>query len=224
MTMTRRRGAPLPLFTYPAPRSSGNTPPLLRRPKGRLSKGRRHWWRWPLIGLIFILIFPVLPYGLLRFGEEALYQPLRAGMKVAQVRATATGTLNSMRVELTLYHPDGKTSYHHVYLLEGDRWLLRDEVITYAGWTGLQSGYKIVQLAGYDGKQLRAPTKDGGNLNGGEDAFFGFLKGNAWTSSLGRAADYRVYAQPGPRPQGTMYDILLNGDGTMRAQQLENPK
>ncbi len=221
MTMTKRRGMSLPLFTYPAPRSS-NTPPLLNRRKRGVPRDRLRWLRWLLIGLIFILAFPILPYGLLRFGEETLYQPLHAGMRVARIHATATRTLNSMQVELTLYHPDGTPDYYHTYLLEGDRWLLRDEVISYAGWTGLQSGYKIVQLAGYNGKQMRPPTKDDGSLNGGEDAFFGFLKDHTWTASLGRTGDYRVYARPGPRPQGTTYDILLNGDGTMRTQQLEN--
>jgi len=64
-------------------------------------------------------------------------------------------------------------------------------------------------------------VKDEGILNGGEDTLYTFLKAHPWTSSFGQATEYKVYVKPGPRPQGTLYNILLNIDGSIRAQQLE---
>jgi hypothetical protein len=176
-----------------------------------------------IVALCLLIIITVLPYSILRIWQTPSYQPLKANMLVARVHATTTGTLNLMNVDLTLYKADGSTSFHHMYLIEGEKWMLREVIIMYTSWTGLPSGYKIVQLAGYDGKNVYPPVrdKDGGKLNGGEDAFYSFLKGHAWTSPFGKTNDYKVYAKPGPRPQGTSYDIRLNADGSMRAQQLE---
>lgn len=161
---------------------------------------------------------------MLQIWQVPHYQPIQAGTRIAQVHATANGTLNSMRVDLTLYKSDGSISYQHTYLLEGEKWMLHDEVIIYPAWTGLSSGYKIVQVAGYNTGNINLPLKDGdrGTLNGGEDSFYSFLKGNAWTASFGKAADYKVYVKPGPRPLGTTYYIRLNADGSMYTQQLEN--
>jgi hypothetical protein len=174
----------------------------------------------PIVALCFLIII-ILPYGILRIWQTPYYQPLQANILVARVHATATATLNLMNVELMLYKADGSISFHHTYLLKGEKWMLREVVIVYSSWTGRPSSYKIVQLAGYDGKTIYTPVQDGGILNGGEDSFYNFLKGHPWTSTFGKGTDYKVYVKPGPRPQGTTYDIRLNADGSMRVQQLE---
>jgi hypothetical protein len=213
--MSKQTGPyPTHIDTYTHPRN----PPLPLKKRGS-ARGR---WSM-LILLLFLLIVVILPYGILRIWQTPYYQPLQAGMRVARVHATATGTLNVMNVELTLYKPDGLISYHHTSLIKGEKWMLREVVIVYPSWTGLPSGYKIVQLAGYDGKNIYPPVKDkeGGRLNGGEDVFYSFLHGQSRLLPFIQATDYKVYMKPGARPQGITYDIRLSADGRIQAQQLE---
>jgi hypothetical protein len=225
MTTTQRMGTAPPIYLYPPRLSTPPSPPPTPSPKpGGPAKSafRSRWTMLILPTLLFFML--ILPYGMLRIWEVPHYQPIQTGMRVARVHATANGTLNSMNVELTLYKSDGSISYHHTYMLEGEKWLLRDEVIIYPSWTGLPAGYKIVQLTGYNAGNTNPAIKDKGILNGGEDSFYSFLKGNTWTSLLGKAVDYKVYVKPGPRPLGTTYDIHLNADGSLYTQQLENRK
>jgi hypothetical protein len=215
--MSKQTGPyPPHIYTYMST-SNPSAPPIPPLKKGGLSRVQ---WSMLILALI-LLITAFLPYGILRIWQTPYYQPLRANMLVARVHATTTGTLNVMSVDLALYKTDGSIYYHHTYLVKGEKWMLREVVIVYPSWTGRPSGYKIVQLAGYDGNNVYQPVKDGGMLNGGEDTFYSFLKAHSWTSSFGKATDYKVYVKPGPRPQGTLYNILLNADGSMRAQQLE---
>src|SRR5690349_13951159 len=223
MTMTQRTGTAPPIYLYPPrPGTPPSPPPTPSLKTGGPPKGAFKG-RWMLLILPILLLLLALPYGMLLMWQVPHYQPIQAGRRVARVHATANGTLNSMRVELTLYKQDGSVSYQHAYLLEGEKWMLRDEVIMYPSWMGLPSGYKLIQLAGYNTQGINpaARDKDGGILNGGEDSFYSFLKGNAWASSFGKTTDYKVYVRPGPRPKGATYDILLNADGSMHAQQLE---
>lgn len=215
--MSKQTGPyPPHIYTYITP-GNPSAPPSPPTKKGRLSRVQ---WSMLILAL-FLLITAFLPYGILRIWQTPYYQPLQANMLVARVHATTTGTLNVMNVELTLYKDGKSIYYHHTYQVKGEQWMLREIVIIYPSWANLPSGCKIVQLAGYDGKNVYQPMQDGGILNGGEDALYRFLKAHSWASSFGKATDYKVYVKPGPRPQGTLYDIRLNTDGSMHAQQLE---
>ncbi len=192
-------------------RQTGSLPPGIdtstspSNPQQPLKKRGLSRVQWSmLIPALFLLIIMVLPYGILRIWQTPYYQPLQTGMRVARVHATANGTLNVMNVDLTLYKPDGSISYHHTSLIKGEKWMLREVVIVYPSWMGLPSGYKIVQLAGYDGKNIYPPVKDkdGGRLNGGEDVFYSFFHGQSKLFPFIQATDYKVYMKPGAHPQG----------------------
>ena len=117
---------------------------------GQIHRRRRrpHFKIGRAIGGVFVLLIAISLIWLTLLLES--YIGLTSEIKVAQVHAsTIANAPHEMNVELTLFDSNGNVSYHDSYLVNGDEWMLRGDIIKFPGWLnvlGLHSGYKLTRL------------------------------------------------------------------------------
>lgn len=144
------------------------------------------------------------------------YLGLTSDIQAARVHATQIeGEPHLMSIELILYDKDGQQTSNKTYLVKGDKWELRGNIIKFPSWLnilGLHSGYKVTQMEGlYDDPNLESNEKHTVVvLNGGEGDFFKTVYQQAWSSPFVDAAYGNGTYEPA---DGHTYDIFVSQTG-----------
>jgi hypothetical protein len=153
---------------------------------------RRHFgWGRGLGGIVLLAVALSLLWAAV---AVQTYVGLTSDIHVARVHATSVANLpHQMFVELTLYDKDGNQTSDKTYLVQGDEWELRGDMIKFPTWLnvlGLHSGYKLTRLEGsFDDPNLEANSKHTVIvLNGGDDNFFKTVQEWPWASPVIEAA------------------------------------
>src|SRR5690348_17059906 len=106
------------------------------------------------------------------------YLGLTGEIKVAHIRATPiANAAHQMSVDGILYDGNGHVTSENTYLLQGDEWMVQEDIIKFPAWlnvVGLHAGYKLTRLEGrYDDISLENTAHHTAvPLNGGDDTFF----------------------------------------------------
>lgn len=165
-------------------------------------------------GGLFLLLFALSLLWVTSLVQT--YVGLTGDIKVAQIRATKVANIDHMMsVDLQLFDKDGKQTGKGTYLILGDQWMLRANVLKFPGWMnllGVHSGYKVTRLQGlYEAPQDEENLKHTVVvLNGGDDDFFKTVYKQAWSSPFVEAG----YASAAIVPaDGMTYDVLVSQTG-----------
>jgi hypothetical protein len=106
------------------------------------------------------------------------YLGLTGEIKVAHIMATPIANVaHQMSVEVMLYDGNGHVTSENTYLLQGDEWMVQEDIMKFPAWltvVGLHAGYKLTRLEGrYDDVNLEnTALHTAVPLNGGDDNFF----------------------------------------------------
>ena len=136
---------------------------------------RRLRWGSGLGGILMIAIAVSLLW--VTFLVQS-YLGLTGEIKVAQIRAaTFANAPHQMTVELILYDDNGNVASDNHYLMQGDEWMVRGDIVKFPTWAnilGLHTGYKLTRFEGrYDSIAMeRSAPHFAMELNGGDDGFF----------------------------------------------------
>jgi hypothetical protein len=139
---------------------------------------RRHWGRiFMIIVLVFLALFALGWLWFWPFLQLKSYSRFSGEQMVAQVCATAGHAPYTISIELITYDNEGHILTHAPYLVSGNQWNLRGEIITSSvDAPGLDNAYKIIGIEG-NLKDSSTAKKDI-NLANGDDSFFKKVQSN----------------------------------------------
>ncbi len=175
------------------------------------------WMRIVLIALI-LLVLLVLGIRLAFLADDIQWQQRQMKnyvnftntTRVATIQACRTDAPYRMSVMLILYGKNGRVVLSKTYLVDGAKWTLRSDVVTYPSWisstpfAGLESGYKVTRLEGHysDSATDRKYQHNDHDLNQGNDEIF---TKHPWPVDQVRQLSVSW------TPDGQTYDVFLAG-------------